>query len=288
VTVCIAALAADSKTIVCIADKALSYGDQIQWDADSSKITTLDNNKSLILMAGSEGPTNRLLRKLNPLTKEWSGNRIELMQLLEQKFKEAMEEEQEIILLRPQMMTRSEYLNAISGNEINRYMEELARQMREFIFDSALLMCGFDTDNQPYIILLDHPGRAIDCSNTGFSAIGTGAEKATSCLLFNEYARSHGVARSLYDCYDAKIFAEMAPGVGYEWEMRLITAAGAVPLHDQAKPLLDQVWVKYCRSPFEKRKKGDAPNPPKDWELKLRRFVKASLDRCDPTDVKSN
>jgi hypothetical protein len=289
VTVCIAALAGNGPgtAIICIADKAVSYGDQIQWDSDSSKITTLDNNKSLILLAGSEDPTSRVLRKLDPLKAEFSGDRNKLMKTLEEKFKEAFAEEQEITVLHPQMMTREDYLKAISGGTINRYMESLAVDVRNFVFDCALLVCGFDNQNSPYIILLESPGRAVDCTNTGFAAIGTGAEKAISELLYAEYARSHGIARSLYDCYDAKLFAEMAPGVGYEWEMRLITAVKAVPLHDGAKPLLDKVWVKYSRSPFEKRKNDDLPNPPKDWEMQLRTLVAASLQGCNPKDVKS-
>jgi hypothetical protein len=112
-------------------------------------------------------------------------------------------------------------------------------------------------------------------------------EKATSGLLFGEYAKSHGVARTLYECFDAKVHAEMAPGVGYEREMRLITGAGAVPLRDEAKPLLERVWVKHSRSPFERRKKDDSPNPPRDWEAKLRRLVAASLQRCEPGEVRT-
>ena len=234
-TICTAALAGYGRVIVCIADKAVSYGDHIQWDADSSKITTLDNHKSQILMAGSESPISRVLRKLAPLRDEFSGDRDALMSILEDKFKEAFSEEQEATLLHPQMMTREDYLKAVSGGTINRYMESLAIDVRNFGFDCALLVCGFDKQQSPYIILLEPPGKAVDCTNTGFAAIGSGAEKAISELLYTEYARSHGVARTLYDCFDAKLFAEMAPGVGYEWEMRLITNAGAVPVRDEAK-----------------------------------------------------
>lgn len=276
-TVCIAALAANSQVIVCIADKAVSYGEQIQWDADASKITTLDNNKSLILIAGSQGPTNRVLRKLDPLTKEWSGDRIELMASLETKFKEAFAEEQEIKVLHPAMMIREDYLKAVSSNQINSHIQSIAKRVDEFVFDCNLIICGFDKNHLPYIILLEPPGIAIDCSPDGYLAIGTGWEKAVSGLLFAEYARTHGVAHTLYDCLDAKAHAEMAPGVGYDWEMRLITATGAVPLHEKAKPLLEQVWSKYNRSPFEKRKKDDLPNPPKDWEMKLRHLVLESF-----------
>jgi len=285
VTVCIAALA--NGVLVCVADKALSYGDKIQWDADSSKITSLDNNKSLILMAGDEGPTDRVLRKLNPLTAEWSGDRIELMALLEKHFKDAFSEELELLVLHPELMTRDDYLRAISGPDINPKMHEISARVTNFRneFNCMFLICGFDKNNFPYIIKLEGPGIATDLSNVGFSAIGIGWEKATSGLLFAEYKRSNGVSRTLYDCYDAKLHAEMAPGVGYEWEMRLVTAAGSVPLRDEAKPLLDNIWAKYNRSPFEKRKKDDLPNPPTDWQMKLRQLVAASLQQCKPEEV---
>ena len=181
-TVCIAALAADSKVIICITDKALTFSDKIQWDSDSSKITTFDNNKSLILIAGSEGPTNRVFRKINYLREEWSGSRIELMYALENGYKEAFSEQQEIELLHPELMTKDDYLRAISLPSINRYIEDLALRIQSFrqSFDCSILCCGFDRTQSPYIVLVEPPGTATDCSQTGFQAIGIGAEKATS------------------------------------------------------------------------------------------------------------
>jgi hypothetical protein len=237
------------------------------------------------LVAGSEGPISRTLRKLEPITDEWRGDRASLMQLLEGKFREAFAEEQEITILTPQMLTRQDYMQAMSGAQLNDHIAAVANRVQEFVFDCALLVCGFDKDNMAYIILLEAPGIAVDCTNTGFAAIGSGSEKAVSGLLFAEHARSHGAARTLFDCFDAKIHAEMAPGVGYEWDMHLITAARAIPLRPEAKPLLEQVWLKHARSPFEKRKKDDLPDPPKDWELKLRRLVAASLQKCEPDKV---
>jgi len=287
VTICVAALASNGRIIVCIADKALSFGDQIQWDADSSKITTLDNNKSQILMAGSESPINRVLRKLDPLTEEWSGDRNILMSLLEHKYKEAFAEEQEIDLLHPQMMNRAEYLAIIASGEVNRHVEQLADRIQNYKFDCALIICGFDRLATPYIILLEPPGKATDCTATGFAAIGTGAEKSISSLLFGDYARSHGVAHALYECMDAKLRSEIAPGVGYEWEMRLVTSRKAVPLVADAKPLLEKVWSKHNRSPFEKREKDDLPNPPKDWKDRLKRFVVDSLQELRIEDIRA-
>jgi hypothetical protein len=151
-TVCIAAIAGEgSKFLICVADKALTFGSHIQWDADSSKITTLDNNKTLILMAGSESPIDRVIRKLNPITDEWSGDRFALMSLLEKRFREAFSEEQEISLLHPQMFTREEYLTLMASGQINRHIEDLAAQIQSFQFDCAFLIVGFDKDARPYL-----------------------------------------------------------------------------------------------------------------------------------------
>jgi len=150
VTVCLAALAADSRVIVCVTDKALTFGDKIQWDSDSSKITTLDNNKTLILMAGSESPTNRVLRKINHLTSEWSGDRYDLMAALEKGYQEAFREQQEIEILHPELMTRDDYLRMISA-PINRHIESIALRVQNFqhSFDCAMLCCGFDNSQSP-------------------------------------------------------------------------------------------------------------------------------------------
>lgn len=63
-TVCVAALASDMKAIVCVADKAISYGDgYIQWDADSGKITKL-NPSGAVVMVSDEGHAPRVLARL--------------------------------------------------------------------------------------------------------------------------------------------------------------------------------------------------------------------------------
>ena len=95
------------------------------------------------------------------------------------------------------------------------------------------------------------------------------------------------LAQTLYDCFDAKVRSELAPGVGYDWEMRLITCAGAVSLHTNPKALLESVWSKFNRSPFEKREEDDPPEPPDDWETQLRTLVATSLQGCEPDQIRS-
>ncbi len=62
-TVCLAALAAESKALVCVADGALTYGDRIQWDADIGKMYTV-NPSGLLVMMSDEGNGSRVISKL--------------------------------------------------------------------------------------------------------------------------------------------------------------------------------------------------------------------------------
>src|SRR6266849_5632180 len=62
-TICVAALAADFEAIVCMADKALTYGDYIQWDSDSSKIIKVNPSGTLMMFSGEEEPSSKVLAK---------------------------------------------------------------------------------------------------------------------------------------------------------------------------------------------------------------------------------
>ena len=62
-TVCLAALAAQSNAVICVADKALTYGDRIQWDAEVGKMYTM-NPSGLLVMMSDEGNGSRVIGTL--------------------------------------------------------------------------------------------------------------------------------------------------------------------------------------------------------------------------------
>jgi len=279
VTVCVAAVASHGSTIVCIADKALSYGDQIVWDSDSTKIICLNGGDAVALTAGAEGYIARYLMKISPF-KGYKNDLLGIICFLEEKYKETFEEIQDIEVLIPHGITREQYVAAISSPGEKPVIQCINEQMTKFQrnFDCQLLVCGFWGGSQPYILDIGPPGRVTDYTAIGFHAVGEGASSAVGRLLFVGHKRTDGVAHTLFDCFDAKAAAEMTASVGYEWDGYFITGAGARRLVEDAKPLIDRVWAKRNRSPFRKKKDPDAlPNPPGDWEIRLRKFVAKSL-----------
>lgn len=276
-TVCVAAISSNGPCIVCIADKALSYGEYIQWDSDCTKILELRNKAVVMMSSDSESHATKLVRHLANI-EDLSCNRYDLIKQIERQFSGAYSDMQETEILTPQTLSRETYIGAITGDTVNEHISGIARKMENFNLLCDALICGYDEDKSPYILHAVSPGVVTDFTNVGFHAVGSGAEKAVSQLLFSEHKRTAGVPRTLYECFDAKAHAEMAVGVGYEWDACFVTSEGPKPLLEEAKPLIDQVWAKANRSPFQKgREKDDTKSPPKDWRRQLSEACARSL-----------
>jgi hypothetical protein len=279
VTVCIAALAASGDCIVCIADKALAFGEDTVWDSDCNKIIPLGNNEAVALTSGSDRHITRFLRKIAAFS-GYSRSRSALITVLEEQYRICVKEIQDIEVLTPHMLTRDEYLSAISLSHVNAIITSIDHQLKECAdrFDCEVLICGFENKTKPYILDIIPPGLVIDCTTNGLHSVGTGADRAMQRLLFCDHKRTHNVSHTLCDCFDAKANAEMSASVGYEWDAGLLSAGIVRTVVPDIKPLLDKVWAHRNRSPFKKIKDpDDLPNPPRDWELRLRKMVADSL-----------
>jgi len=282
-SVCVAAFSEAQRAIVCIADRALSYGGSIQWDSDSSKMLTLSPKGPLILFAGDETPTTKVLAGILSRTPDLGEGKTkaEVVTVCEAEYKEAMDELIEAQFLRPRLLTKQDYVTAITAPQMNPYIRTLAEDVKAFQLECQFLVCGFASNGLPYILSLDNPGIITDMTQTGFHAIGSGWEKAIARLLFSEFKRSYPLYRTAYDSFDAKAFSEMAVGVGFDWELRVITKDRIVELKEDAKELIEKVWTKFTRSPFEKRKKDDPLPPPRDWMKMLETYFRLIMENPD-------
>ena len=82
-TVCVASLSDNEKCIVCVADKALSYGDYIQWDSDCSKIISLHDKAIALVASGRESHVTAVMEHIKAKC-SFSGNRLEILSSLEE------------------------------------------------------------------------------------------------------------------------------------------------------------------------------------------------------------
>lgn len=276
-TVCIGCLAAKRRAIVCVADKALSYGEYTQWDSESSKILTLNpENGSTVMIAGDEEPISRVLSQLETVKDSIGGRpRQQTMALLEDQYNAAFQQLLERSLLRPRLLNKQEYKRALTAPGDNHLIRGLANEVAAFSINCAVMVCGFDDQKKPFILGLSSPGVATDYSLTGFHAIGVGYEKAIARILISEHSREHDIERVIYDAFDAKANAELAVGVGPKWDATIIfggrLGSDDVPL--EIKDLIRQIWKRNI-SPFDEEE-----NTLGDWKARLSSYSVSLLER---------
>jgi 20S proteasome alpha/beta subunit len=288
-TVCLAAFAEDYKAIVCVADKGISYGEHIQWDSDSTKIATLNDKGTTALFAGGEEATARVLSALVARGQEIGDDQEATRKICEQEYTTSMQELIEAKFLRPALLDHKEYLAALRQPSVNDYIYSIAKKIDQFEMDCAFLVCGFDAQNIGFLFELQPPGIATNFFTTGFQAIGSGWDKSVARLLFSEHKRTNPIHRVLYDLFDAKANAEMASGVGYEWDAQILVSGRFVfDLSEDPKKLVERVWAKFNRSPFDKRTKEDLPSPHSGWKHTLAAISKDTMEMAaKPPDGES-
>jgi hypothetical protein len=267
-----------------VADKALSYSNYIQWDSDATKIIKLPGYAAAMVSSDRETHAARLVSEVANFH-GYHGSRPYILQSIEAAFRKVHAELQYAEILFPQMLTLEQYHSVLMASEINEHMRDVAEKVQRFALECELLVCGFDYDLEPYLFHVTSPGIVTDFTSVGFHAIGSGAEKAVAQLLFDEHKRSNPASRTLYDCFDAKAHAEMAVGVGYEWDACLIFPGAIEFVEEEGKKLIDQVWSKYNRSPFDTRKPDDLPNPPRNWKDRLHHIVATTIMRSNAQSV---
>jgi hypothetical protein len=277
--VCVSALAAQSRAVVCIADKSVAYGDKIQWDSDSSKMFQLEPSGALVMFAGGERDITEVVSRIIAVQDEIGTDKAKTRNTLQKESKESQDFLIERLFLSPNQLTRQEYVAAISGPEINPHIKSIAEQIGNFEMDCSLLICGAE-NGMPFILSLDEKGIVTDLTSAGSGAIGAGWEYATARLLFSEHERSHNIERVLYDVFDAKVNAELTPYVGYEWDAWIVLP-GKLGVHEvpkKIKKLVEQAWADSTRSPFEKHNpKEDIDLPPDNWKAQLQKYSESVI-----------
>jgi hypothetical protein len=103
VTICVGALAGGGQSLVCVADKAMSYRDYIQWDGDSTKIITLSSSQ-VVSISGHGPHIDRVVKKLED-TDQLYGNVRSTISSCEKAYQKAREEILELQVLNTRCST---------------------------------------------------------------------------------------------------------------------------------------------------------------------------------------
>jgi hypothetical protein len=129
--------------------------------------------------------------------------------------------------------------------------QQILVQTNQFNLTVDLIIAGCDTAGA-HIFYVGHPGTLFNLDKLGYNAVGSGAVHAVTSLSLGGHTPKSSLVETLSSVYTAKRAAEVAPGVGKETELAVISKA--------------EVWV--CTSPvmealknaFETRMQRTVPN----------------------------
>lgn len=287
-TVCVAAFAEQSKAIVCIADRAVtypSYGSPVQSDSGMKKIIDVGDTKWCALFSGdasfAQEVTARLASKASGTARDfaWMSTNATIA------YQECYEELVENRVLRPNLLTRATFISRPTNLQPldPQLIATVNDKLQQFELSCQLMLCGFDSAG-PHIVTLVEPGVPQWNDLEGHNAIGIGKEAATSRIAWLETESSESLPSVFYDVFDAKVNSEIIQGVGYEWDGRvLVTGKAPIEIPKKIKRLVDQMWMCNNRSPYADPLDDD-DIAPRTWKSQMQNFC----DEClTPTPAPS-
>lgn len=169
-TVCVAALAEDGKAIILVADKALTYGDNVYRPAMQGesggirKILPIGVSKWQALLAGNPTMAEDVVR--TAIEKSASKPDIcktvgSMMNCLREAYQEVRQRAVIDGVLKPRLLTLESFINR-SRDVVplqDGYFLDVAKRVVEFALGSSLLVCGFDSGEPGTSSLSTTPGR---------------------------------------------------------------------------------------------------------------------------------
>ena len=287
-TVCIAAIAAKSKAIVCIADRALTFAGvnaSAQTDSGVTKIVDIPNTKWCAMFSGDDltFPERVLGLVASDIAKEKRKqcDRAKMETVVKAAFEACWNREVEDQVLKPKILS----IAALSADPKDvrlldsTYLDALAGQIADFKHNCSMLFCGFDSAG-PHIFMASTPCQIVPCDWQGFQAIGAGEETARNHLIWSEFDKADSLESVLYDVFNAKVATEVLQGIGYAWDWKiLVSGHKPKPLPKRIDSLIDRVWNTLNRSPYAS-KPSKREQAPKNWKKRLSEFAKKLLSEA--------
>lgn len=229
-TICIAAMCEDGKSLVVGADKEITAaGLSLKFSHDEKKIDTL-TDKCVVLSAGDALVASDIIQKTKEKIKtEMSVQKIS--ETLKENFIAIHLDRVEKVILNPLGYNWQEFKDK-AGVQLPGKIYENVNQA---IFNFGLNLCefliaGLDK-NGAHIFRVFYAGMAggnwIEvCDKLGYRAIGSGCPHSYAILAMSHQYKGLKLEDTLFNIYCAKKSAEMAPGVGSEEDFGLINQSG--------------------------------------------------------------
>jgi len=218
-TVCIAAIADDGKSLILASDREVTYGFPIntEVESDNKKIQKI-TDKIFILFSGDSFVGSQLIEEIKN-EKQGATSVKEVAEAARLKYVALRTKRMEQLYLEPRGLKLKDYMQNQKDLEQQIVLmidNGMSKDNQSFVL--ALIVAGID-ESGAHVYGIFHPGIMNLMDVSGFCAIGIGDVHATNSLIGNTYTSKMSLREVLYLVYEAKKRSEVAPGVGKYTDM---------------------------------------------------------------------
>lgn len=239
-TICIAAACDEGKNLVVAADRMFTVGPplNVEFEPPISKIETMSLS-CLALGSGNSLAVAEILQRARAKHANAPKQSVDIIA------KEVLEE---YGLLRNETVDRQVVSPTLGpdfaafrsrGGTLPAYLQpqpqiyaQVFMQCSQFNLNAEIIIAGID-DTGSHIYLVSHPGQIACFDKIGYGVTGSGATHAAIKLALELQHPRMSLSDTLMSVYSAKLASEVAPGVGKETEMYVISPKEAWKVPDE-------------------------------------------------------
>lgn len=272
-TVCVAAIF-EGFGIIGASDRMLTAGD-VEFEPPVPKLRFWTSSIASLIagdanIQGEIGESvNRLIQKrLEERPEEWISVK-DVALFYKQECDRIMRSQAERRILAPLGLTCEEFLTR-QNSFSPAFTTNITQEMLNFSGPSIeTIIAGIDSEG-PHIYTVDN--NSVQSHFTvGFAAIGSGSNHANSQMMAFKHTFRHSLADTLRGVFFSKKRAEIAPGVGFETDMFVITGLGGLSM--LADNVQEELEKRYAEEKRRQTKVAD------NTRTKINQFVQGILDK---------
>jgi 20S proteasome alpha/beta subunit len=256
-TVCIGALATKkdnhSENVIVASDRMVSLGNFMEFEHEVSKIGKL-SSKCVALVAGDTLIGSQIVDTSRAKIAEFSNlsKVADIAKLVATIYVETRDRIIEEQVFRPRGFTRADFYNVYQTQLLQNIAFQLDNQVATWNIGVEIIVAGVD-DLGAHVYTINHPGIYTDVYQIGYTAVGSGAIHATQALIGFAHSPYQELNRTIFCTFAAKKRGEVAPGVGKETDLFIISKDGIKELTQDEIKELDEIYNKDYYNPLTKQ-----------------------------------
>jgi 20S proteasome alpha/beta subunit len=246
-TVCIGALCRKNNdecdSVIVASDRMVTLGGFMEFEHDSPKVTAI-TPQSMIMVAGDTLRGAKLVDQIKESVTD-SDNMNKIIQAASFAYSNCRDAQIDADIFRPRGLTRADFYANFQQRLLQQLSFNLDAQVSQFNYNVEMLIAGVDSSGAQLYTLLNPGTSPIHNNQLGYHAIGSGTIHALQSLIGFKHSNIKNIADTLFYVYASKRRAEVAPGVGEETDIYIISSDGIKKVSDDDLKKLEEIYISY-------------------------------------------